>query len=94
MDTNKSFANTHSVIDNSIYMKSGSREGFFENGLKSRFTAFWNGQLGQNWVKISKRINPIMASSGFTNKYKKREVKYPIKVFNLSLCKQNLKLGQ
>lgn len=40
MDTNKSFANTHSVIDNSIYMKSGSREGFFENGLKSRFTAF------------------------------------------------------
>ena len=25
MDINKSFANTHSVIDNSIYMKNGNR---------------------------------------------------------------------
>lgn len=39
MDTNESLANTHSVIGNSIYMKSGNRVDFLENGLKSGFVA-------------------------------------------------------
>ncbi|MGP1505507.1 MAG: hypothetical protein ACTTIR_07795 [Eggerthia catenaformis] len=47
-----------------------SRAYFFRNGLFSRLIAYWNKRLGQNWVKISKRINPIIVSSGFTRKYK------------------------
>jgi hypothetical protein len=52
-------------------ISSGSRASFLKNGLKSRFIAHWNKQLGQNWVKLSKRINPIIAQNGFTNEYKK-----------------------
>ena len=44
-----------------------NRVDFLKNGLKSRFIACYNERLGQNWVKISKRINPIIAQSGFTN---------------------------
>ena len=50
---------------------SGSRVDFLENALKSRFITYLNEQLGQNLVKISKRINLIIVSSGFTRKYKK-----------------------
>ena len=47
---------------------SGNRRNFTKNGLFSRLIARSNEQLGQNWVKISKRINPIIVSSGFTKK--------------------------
>ena len=60
---------------------SGSRANFLENGLKSSFTACWNEQLGQNWVKISKRINPIIAQSGFANEYKKLDRSLVVTVF-------------
>lgn len=56
---------------NHLPQLSGNSVDFLENGLKSRFAACRNEQLGQNWVKISKRINPIIAQSGFTNEYKK-----------------------
>ena len=46
---------------------SWNRVDFLKNGLKSRLIACYNERLGQNWVKISKRINPIIAQSGFTN---------------------------
>ena len=49
---------------------SGSRVDFLENALKSRFITYLNEQLGQNLVKISKRVNLITTSSGSTNEYK------------------------
>jgi len=55
----------------SMDISSSNRASFLKNDLKSRFIAHWNEQLGQNWVKLSKRINPIIAQNGFTNEYKK-----------------------
>ena len=44
---------------------------FLENALKSRFITYLNEQLEQNFVKISKRINLIIASNDLINEYKK-----------------------
>ncbi len=43
---------------------SGNRAKNHRNGLKQRFLAYENEQLGQNWVKFSKRIISIIAQSG------------------------------
>lgn len=43
MDTNESLANTHSVIGNSIYMKSGSNSGKYVSATKSLQTVDFGG---------------------------------------------------
>lgn len=59
----------------------GNRRCFTENGLCSRVIACYNEPLGQNWVKIVKRIISVIVQSGFTNEYKKIDRSVSASVF-------------